>query len=53
MHVYAKNVDETFNNAIRLGCESIYIPKEREGDPNKRGAFKDFAGNTWTVATQS
>jgi PhnB protein len=52
MHVYVKNVDETFNKAIRLGCESINIPTEREGDPNKRGAFKDFAGNTWTVATQ-
>jgi PhnB protein len=52
MHVYVKNVDETFNKAIQLGCESIYIPKESEGDPNKRGAFKDFAGNTWTVATQ-
>jgi PhnB protein len=52
MHVYVKNVDEVFNKAIQLGCESIYAPKEREGDPNKRGAFKDFAGNTWTIATQ-
>jgi PhnB protein len=52
MHIYVKNVDETFNKAIRLGCESIYSPKAREGDPNKRGAFKDFAGNIWTVATQ-
>jgi uncharacterized glyoxalase superfamily protein PhnB len=52
MHVYVKEVDEIFNKAILLGCESLYSPKEREGDPNKRGAFKDFAGNTWTVATQ-
>jgi PhnB protein len=52
MHVYVKNVDEIFNKAIQLGCESVYPPKAREGDPNKRGAFKDFAGNTWTIATQ-
>jgi PhnB protein len=52
MHIYVKDVDEVFERAMQLGCESIYSPKEREGDPNKRGAFKDFAGNTWTIATQ-
>ena len=52
MHVYVKDVDEIFKKAIKLGCESLYAPNEREGDPNRRGAFKDFAGNTWTVATQ-
>jgi PhnB protein len=52
MHVYVENVDEIFNKAIQMGCESVYLPKERHGDPNRRGAFKDFAGNIWTVATQ-
>ena len=52
MHIYVKDVDKVFKRAIQLGCESLYSPNEREGDPNRRGAFKDFAGNTWTIATQ-
>jgi uncharacterized glyoxalase superfamily protein PhnB len=52
MHIYVKDVEEVFKRAIQLGCESLYSPKEREGDPNRRGAFNDFAGNTWTIATQ-
>lgn len=52
MHVYVPNVDEIFEKAISAGCEIIDKPKTREGDPDKRGAFKDFAGNIWSVATQ-
>lgn len=54
MHVYVPDVDAIYNKALELGCESVYPPTapERKGDPNKRGAFKDFAGNIWTVATQ-
>lgn len=52
MHVYVPNVDEVFTKALDLGCESIEAPKEREGDPDRRGTFKDFAGNMWSVATQ-
>lgn len=52
MHVYVQNVDEVFEKAIRLGCVSIEAPKEREGDPDRRGTFKDFAGNLWSIGTQ-
>lgn len=52
MHVYVPNVDEIFNKAIQAGCEVIEKPKEREGDPDRRATFKDFAGNMWSVGTQ-
>lgn len=44
MHVYVPNVDETFSKAINVGCEVIEEPKINEGDPDKRGSFKDFEG---------
>jgi uncharacterized glyoxalase superfamily protein PhnB len=52
IHVYVSNVDEVFNKAIELGCISLEAPREREGDPDRRGTFKDFAGNVWSIATQ-
>ena len=52
MHVYVPNVDETFEKAIEAGCEIVEKPKEREGDPDRRATFKDFAGNMWSVGTQ-
>ncbi|WP_309123007.1 VOC family protein [Paenibacillus sp.] len=52
LHVYVPNVDETFRRALELGCVSVEAPRERDGDPDRRGTFKDFAGNLWSVATQ-
>jgi uncharacterized glyoxalase superfamily protein PhnB len=52
LHVYIDNVDEIFQTAISAGCKPIEAPKEREGDPDRRGSFEDFAGNIWSVATQ-
>jgi len=52
MHVYVSNVDEIFAKAIEAGCEIVEKPKEREGDPDRRATFKDFAGNVWSVGTQ-
>ena len=52
MHVYVPNVDETFDKAINAGCEIIEQPKQREGDPDRRATFKDFAGNMWSIGTQ-
>ena len=52
IHVYVSNVDEVFKKAINLGCISMETPSEKEGDPDRRGTFKDFAGNLWSVATQ-
>lgn len=52
VHVYVSNVDEVFSKALELGCAPIEEPREREGDPDRRGTFRDFAGNVWSVATQ-
>lgn len=52
MHVYVPDVDDIFDKAIKAGCEIVERPKEREGDPDRRATFKDFAGNMWSVATQ-
>jgi uncharacterized glyoxalase superfamily protein PhnB len=52
MHVYVPDVDETFDKAINAGCELVERPKEREGDPDRRATFKDFAGNIWSIGTQ-
>ena len=52
MHVYVPNVDEIFDKAINAGCETVEQPKQREGDPDRRATFKDFAGNMWSVGTQ-
>jgi|SRR5690606_11377758 len=52
IHVYLPNVDETFSKAVNAGCEVIEEPKVNEGDPDKRGSFKDFGGNMWSISTQ-
>lgn len=52
MHVYVPDVDATFDKAINAGCEIVERPKEREGDPDRRATFKDFAGNMWSIGMQ-
>lgn len=52
MHVYVPDVDAAYKKAIDAGCEAIEPPAEREGDPDRRATFKDFAGNMWSVGTQ-
>jgi len=52
LHVYVPDVNETFKKAIRLGCEIVEEPVNKEGDPDIRGSFKDFQGNTWAIGTQ-
>jgi PhnB protein len=52
MHVYVSNVDETFQKAIDAGCAIMEKPAVKEGDPDKRGSFKDFWGNIWSLGTQ-
>lgn len=51
-HIYMPNVDLTFKKALELGCEPLQVPKINDDDPDKRGMFKDFAGNVWAVGTQ-
>lgn len=52
LHVYVPDVHKTFRKAIELGCEVIEHPVNKGGDPDTRGSFKDFSGNTWAVSTQ-
>ncbi|GJM27954.1 MAG: glyoxalase [Cyclobacteriaceae bacterium] len=51
-HIYVPDVDNVFQKAIEAGCEPLEKPKEREGDPDRRGSFRDFAGNVWSIGTQ-
>lgn len=52
LHLYVPDVMATFNRAIEAGCELIEKPVNKNGDPDKRGAFYDSAGNFWAVSTQ-
>jgi uncharacterized glyoxalase superfamily protein PhnB len=52
IHVYVPDVKATFEKAISLGCETVQVPENKEGDPDLRGTFKDFQGNMWAVSTQ-
>lgn len=53
LHVYVQNSDEVYQRALAYGCEDQGAPKKAGGDSDKRGMFKDFAGNLWAVSTQS
>ncbi|OLO26778.1 extradiol dioxygenase [Alkalihalophilus pseudofirmus] len=52
IHIYVPDVDAVFEKAMTLGCFCMELPNVRKGDPDRRGTFKDFAGNIWSVATQ-
>ena len=52
LHIYVPDVFLTFDKAIENGCKIIEKPINKEGDPDTRGAFYDFAGNYWAVSTQ-
>jgi PhnB protein len=51
LHVYVQDVDATHQKALQAGGVSVQEPVRKEGDPDKRGGFKDPAGNTWWVST--
>ena len=53
LHFYVPDVFKTFQVAVANGCEVIETPVNKEGDPDTRGGFKDFAGNYWYVSTQT
>jgi uncharacterized glyoxalase superfamily protein PhnB len=52
IHVYVPDVDEVFKRALAAGGTEGEAPQQRAGDRDRRGSFKDFAGNTWAIATQ-
>ncbi len=53
LHIYVPDVFKTFDIAIENGCEIIERPVNKQGDPDTRGSFYDFAGNYWAVSTQT
>ena len=52
VHVYVPDAEATFKKAVALGCTVVQEPKKLATDPDVRGTFKDFAGNTWSIGTQ-
>lgn len=53
LHFYVPDVFQTFDLAIKHGCEIIDQPVNKEGDPDTRGSFYDLAGNYWSISTQT
>lgn len=52
IHVYVADVDAVFRKALAAGATVDQEPQQKPGDPDRRGSFKDFAGNIWAVGTQ-
>ncbi len=52
LHIYVPDVDLSFDKALKAGCHVEESPKQRDGDPDRRGSFKDFSGNVWAIGTQ-
>ncbi|MAZ27194.1 MAG: extradiol dioxygenase [Cytophagaceae bacterium] len=52
LHVYVPNPDAVYKKALELGCEGYKEPTQLNEDDDKRGTFKDFAGNMWSIASQ-
>ena len=53
LHVYVPDVDAVFAKALAAGCQEVQPPQQSDDDPDRRGMFADFAGNTWAVAAQA
>lgn len=53
LHIYVPDVFKIFDKAVENGCEIIEKPINKQGDPDTRGSFYDFAGNYWSVSTQA
>ncbi|HVT36927.1 MAG TPA: VOC family protein [Nevskiaceae bacterium] len=51
VHVYVRDVDETYRKALAAGAVSVQEPARR-GDEDKRGGVKDAGGTTWWIATR-
>ncbi len=51
VHIYVRDVDETYRCALAAGATSVQEPVQKE-DEDKRGGVKDAGGTTWWIATQ-
>lgn len=52
LHVYVPDAQKTYEKALASGFIGVEAPVNKEGDPDLRGTFKDFAGNHWAIGTQ-
>jgi uncharacterized glyoxalase superfamily protein PhnB len=52
VHVYVRDVDETYRRALQAGGASVQEPVKKE-DEDKRGGVKDAGGTTWWIATRT
>lgn len=50
VHVYVKDVDETYRRALDAGATSIQEPQVKD-DPDRRAGVRDKVGTTWFMAT--
>lgn len=53
LHIYVPDVFKAFDKAIQNGCDIIEKPVNKKDDPDTRGSFYDYAGNYWSVSTQT
>ncbi len=51
VHIYVRNVDETYQRALRAGATAVQEPVQKD-DEDKRGGIKDSGGTTWWIATK-
>ena len=51
VHIYVKDVDATYRQALDEGAVSVQEPVQK-GDEDKRGGVKDAGGTTWWIATR-
>jgi PhnB protein len=51
VHVYVRDVDETYRRALAAGATSVQAPLKKD-DADKRGGVRDPGGTTWWIATQ-
>lgn len=50
VHIYVKDVDATYRQALAAGAISVQEPVKKD-DADKRGGVKDAGGTTWWIAT--
>jgi PhnB protein len=51
VHIYVKDVDASYQQALKAGAESVQEPMKKD-DADKRGGVKDASGITWWIATK-
>lgn len=51
VHIYVKDVDATYQRALKAGATSVQEPVKKD-DEDRRGGIKDASGTTWWIATK-